>query len=92
MILINKINQIQKEFEPKLEEAKKGSLEDFKKILNEKPLINIGRNKYGNYEHIPSKLLFRRDDKVAYGHQNYDGTISVLTQEDIENCKKYGFE
>jgi hypothetical protein len=67
-----------------------------KKISNEKPIIVIRRNAFNNYEHPITKLVFspvktKDGQATVIGKQNDDGTISSLTDEDIEMCKKYNF-
>ena len=61
-----------------------------KNIKSKIPTILIRRNKYNNYEHSDSKLLFNSDKKV-YGKQNDDGTVDGLTDEDINMCNAYKF-
>lgn len=52
----------------------------------------ISKNKFDNYCHTPSGLVFRSaQEKVVYGRQDSDGDIHPLTEEDIEICKKYKF-
>lgn len=60
---------------------------------NQKSKINykILKDKYGNYVHSESGLVFRALDKVVYGKITDDGTVLPLTKLDIEECKKYKF-
>lgn len=51
--------------------------------------IAIRRNKYGNFEHMQTGLVFNTD-KLVYGRQ-VEGEVIPLTVEDIESCKKYKF-
>jgi hypothetical protein len=52
----------------------------------------IRKNKFGNYEHYESGLVFVKDSSTAIGHQNNDtGKIDSLTDRDIEMCKKFKF-
>jgi hypothetical protein len=53
--------------------------------------IQIKRNKFGNFEHFESGLIFDKDDKVVIGRQEGDGTIIDLTDDDIMICKKFKF-
>jgi hypothetical protein len=55
------------------------------------PIINVRRNKWGNYEHIETSLVFNQEHSV-YAKQNKDGTIDNLTPEDIEKCKQFKFD
>jgi hypothetical protein len=51
--------------------------------------ITVKVNKFNNREHTASGLLIDKETKKAYGRQNGDGTVSELTKDDIELCKKY---
>lgn len=62
-------------------------LHKFKKNDNE---IVIKKNKFGNYEHMATCLLFNEDKKV-FGVQRENGEIAELTDDDIEACKQYKF-
>lgn len=58
-----------------------------------KTAIAIRRNVHGNFEHLDTGLVFDSEQqKTICGKQQPDGTISSLTDEDIENCKKYKFK
>ena len=48
--------------------------------------IQIKKNEHGNYEHPETKLVFNREERAVIGKQKDDGTIGVLTEEDIEVC------
>lgn len=61
------------------------------KLVEKIPVIEIKKNKYGNYEHADSSLIFDNKTHKAYGKQNSDGTISKLTKDDIDTCNKYKF-
>ncbi len=52
----------------------------------------IARNRFGNYEHAETKLVFDRDDQHVIGKQDYvTGNVVELADEDIEVCKQYQF-
>ena len=51
----------------------------------------IKRNQFGNFEHAETRLVFNRDTQTVNGKQQDDGTVSSLTDEDIELCKKFKF-
>jgi hypothetical protein len=51
--------------------------------------ISIRKNKYGNFEHMQTGLVFNTD-KMVYGKQD-ESDVLQLTPEDIELCKKYKF-
>jgi hypothetical protein len=52
--------------------------------------LEIRKNKFGNFEHVETGLVFN-GDKMVYGRQMEDGGVSELLPEDIEACKKYKF-
>ena len=62
-----------------------------KKLLANAPVHKLARNKFGNFEHTETKLVFDREDKVVIGRQDPSGTILELTDEDIEICKQFKF-
>jgi hypothetical protein len=61
-----------------------------KRIQQNIQTIHIRRNQYGNYVHEPTGLVFDRDEKIVYGRQE-GSDVRDLTDEDIEQCKKYKF-
>jgi len=61
-------------------------------IIKQSAEIRIGHNKFKNYEHTESGLVFDNINGKVIGKQNADGSVSTLTDSDIEACKKYGFE
>lgn len=58
------------------------------KIQTQKSGVEIRRNKFGNFEHPQTSLVFNNEQKVI-GKQEDDGTVSELTEDDIETCKKH---
>ncbi len=62
-----------------------------KKLLASAPLHKLARNKFGNFEHTETKLVFDKDDKIVIGKQDPGGEILDLTDEDIEVCKQFKF-
>ncbi len=63
-----------------------------KKLVEKIPSITIKRNQFDNYEHAETKLVFNNKTQKVYGKQNPDGSISDLTDEDINLCNKYKFQ
>ena len=63
-----------------------------KKLVEKIPSITIKRNQFDNYEHADTKLVFNNKTQKVYGKQNPDGSISDLTDEDINLCNKYKFQ
>lgn len=62
-----------------------------KKIATAAPTLQIKRNKFGNYEHAETGLVFDKEDKTVIGKQGDDGNIYELDDDDIENCKRFKF-
>ena len=62
-----------------------------KKLVEKIPKIEVTRNKFGNFEHFESQLVFDTKTQKVYGKQNSDGSIDDLTEEDIDLCNKYKF-
>lgn len=69
-----------------------------KKSLKKDPEVQvvIRKNKYGNYVHDVTGLVFKIKDcsqkkKVVIGVQNSEGDIFNLSEYDVQNCKKYRF-
>ena len=60
-----------------------------KKINASIPAIQIMKNKYSNYEHVQSGLIFNKNTKKVIGRQSSDGQIIELTPNDIDLCNKY---
>lgn len=54
--------------------------------------IQISKNKYGNYVHNDTGLVFSKTDKTVLGKQMEDGKIVDLQKEDIEVCNQYKFK
>lgn len=63
-----------------------------KKLSSSVPVIVIRKNCFGNREHPETSLVFDEKENSVIGVQNEDGTISELSEEDIENCKKFKFD
>jgi hypothetical protein len=58
------------------------------KLLQRSPAPLARRNEFGNYFYPGTKIVL--DQKaVALGVQEDDGTVSELTEDDIDECKKY---
>ena len=53
--------------------------------------IQIKKNDHGNYEHPETKLVFDKDTKQVIGKQHDDGSITTLTEEDIQQCDQFKF-
>ena len=56
------------------------------------PDVIIRRNKYNNYEHPETCLVFDNDSREVIGKQCNDGSIKELTKEDIDKCNAYKFK
>lgn len=55
------------------------------------PVLKIARNKFNNYEHKETSLVFDSKTNKVVGKQLPDGSISALSENDIEQCQKYNF-
>lgn len=53
--------------------------------------IQIKKNQFENYEHPETKLVFDKETRQVIGKQQDDGTISELTEEDIQKCDQFKF-
>jgi hypothetical protein len=53
--------------------------------------IQIKKNDHGNYEHPETKLVFDKETKQVIGKQHDDGSITTLTEEDIQQCDQFKF-
>ena len=62
-----------------------------KKINASIPAIQIRKNKFGNYEHVDTGLIFNKHTKKVIGKQHSDGQIVELSYSDIDLCNKYKF-
>lgn len=77
--------------EKKVEPPKKNSEPPVVKAVKDRMAeLAIRKNKFGNFEHTQTSLVFNTD-KMVFGRQLEDGKISELTADDIELCKKYKF-
>lgn len=65
--------------------------EIIKKLTANIPNIIIKRNKFNNYEHSETSLVFDNDTKVVIGKQKADGSLEELTEDDIDKCNAYKF-
>lgn len=69
----------------------KGSPPIIKKLIEKIPSVQIKRNKFDNFIHEETSLVFNNKTQKVYGKQNPDGTVADLTPEDIDLCNKYKF-
>lgn len=78
---------------PKKPSTSSGKKEDapvIKSIKERTAELAIRKNKFGNFEHVPTGLIFNTD-KMVCGKQLPDGTVLELTSIDIDTCNKYKF-
>lgn len=55
--------------------------------------IIVKKNKFDNYEHIHSGLVFNKNTKCVIGKQDHNtGNVLSLNEDDIEICKQYKFK
>ena len=63
-----------------------------KKITTIDPcVIQIRKNKFNNFEHVETGLIFNKKEQKVIGMQEKDGTVRSLNSNDIELCNKYKF-
>jgi len=93
--LLNKSDETKPETKPVPVKSVKSSATSSAPVLV-KITDNLGteirKNKFGNYEHFESGLVFNNDTKMVIGYQNSNGKIDSLTDSHIESCKKYKFK
>jgi hypothetical protein len=73
-------------------ERSTASIDVVKKLTSDIPVIPIRRNAHGNLEHPETGLVFNRKTETVVGKQQDDGTIASLTDDDIQECKRYKFK
>lgn len=56
------------------------------------PNILIRKNQFNNYEHPETGLIFNSKEKIVIGKQNDNGSVDVLTEEDIDKCNAFKFK
>lgn len=90
--ILNRDSQPEKKSAPKKAGGKKKSdpkiIQDIKENTE---AIKICRNKWNNYEHQETGLVFDQQSQRAIGKQSDTGDVLELTEDDIETCKKYHF-
>ena len=60
-------------------------------LVSKVPTISIMRNSHHNLEHPETGLVFDKVTKKVRGKQNDDGSVSELSADDIDLCKKFKF-
>ena len=68
------------------------TLDVVKKLTADIPVIPLRRNAHGNLVHPETSLVFDKKLNIVVGKQEDDGTISELTDDDIEACKRFKFK
>ena len=63
-----------------------------KKITSQVKTLAIRKNEHGNHEHPETSFVFNPKTHKVIGKQNLNGSIDVLTAEDIETCNQYKFD
>lgn len=54
--------------------------------------ITVKKNKFGNFEHTSTGIVFNPSNKKACGVQTKDGPVYPLKEEQIRICEQYGWE
>ena len=62
------------------------------KMSSLRPIINVYKNEFNNFEHQPTKFIFDEFTHKVIGKQNDNGTIDKLTEQDLETCELYKFD
>lgn len=77
-----------------VKEQKRNMVNEVSKKTSERNTekIAIKKNKFGNFEHLSTKLVFNPKNETVIGTQNVNGTIDPLVDADIENCKQFNFK
>lgn len=87
------VSNVEKKVESKTKpETKPKPLDILKTISNNIVPVHVRTNDFGNVVHPPTGLVFNTKTKRVIGHQEEDGSVSELCDEDIENCKKFKFQ
>jgi hypothetical protein len=63
-----------------------------KKLVANIPNILVKRNKYNNYEHPETGLVFNNETKTVIGKQNKNGSVDDLSEDDIDQCNAFKFK
>jgi hypothetical protein len=74
------------------EATKLESIPIVKKLTANIPNILIRRNRFNNYEHPETGLIFDNATKIIIGTQKKDGSIEDLTEDDIDKCHAFKFQ
>jgi hypothetical protein len=92
-VVKKKSKETEKKVEKKKETKKVEKKEHpvLEKIKANIPVFPIRRNKFGNYAHPETGLVFDLSSNNVIGKQESDGTVSELDDDSIELCKKYKF-
>ena len=54
-------------------------------------MLTVKKNRFGNFEHQPSRILFDPASQCAYGVQQSNGDILKLDKEHISLCIENGW-
>lgn len=57
-----------------------------------KRYAKVVRNKWGNYEHAETRIVFNPDTRQAYGVQHRNGDVYSLGAEQVEVCIRNGWK
>lgn len=68
------------------------SMSVVKKLTSDIPPIIVRKNAFGNFVHPSTRLVFKPSTDMVIGKEEDDGTVTDLTDDDIETCKQYKFK
>lgn len=63
-----------------------------KALTETSPGFKVNINKWRNYEHAETSLVFNRETEQVIGKQATDGSVTPLTADDIQVCKNFGIK
>ena len=77
-----------------VKEQKRNMVSEVAKKTSERSTekIAIRKNKFGNFEHLTTKMVFNPKNETVIGTQNVNGTVDPLIDADIEICKQFNFK
>lgn len=91
IVKIDKPIKAEKKVNVKSKKEDKDNSVVLQKIKDNIPTTAIRKNGFGNLEHPETNLVFNKVTQRVIGKQEKDGTVSDLTDEDIEKCKQFKF-
>lgn len=63
-----------------------------KRLALAAPVLELRKNKFGNYEHFETGFVFNKVSKKVIGKQSPDGSVIPLTTLHIDECKRLNLD